>query len=312
MKRRLNGAGDSDSLELLLDTLCNVFGGIVLISCLLAIIPRQQMPPPLLPTHSAEEEMIERRMIAAEQEARRLQAEMDRLSESTHPELAELQARRDSLKELQERLEAGIKERADLELDEAKARALVARGNKEALEERLAELGAQKSKTENLFNVTTDKIRFLEERSKNLSEDSTKLSEGKVQAVRFPRERDTAASSFPIIIRYNAVYPLAIGRHMRPNPAIQKIPPTAESFQVKPIPGQGITLPKDDSDLHVTLKAANAEKHYAALYLYPDSHAVFSDLREALIKAGLKYGLKFVGSEQELNFGPQGNSPPEL
>lgn len=312
MKRRLNGAGDSDSLELLLDTLCNVFGGIVLISCLLAIIPRQQMPPPLLPAQSAEKEMIERRIIAAEQEARRLQAAIDRLAESTDPELAELQARRDSLKKLQEHLDTSIKERADLEFDEAKARALVAKGNKEVLEERLAELRAQKFKTENILNATSDKIRFLEMRCKNLSEEAAKLAKGKVQAVRFPRERSAAALPFAIIIRHNAVYPLMIGRYMRPNPAIQKIPQTAESFQAKPIKGQGITLPKDDSDLDVTLKAMTDGKYYAALYLYPDSHSVFADLREALAKAGLKYGLEFVGGEQELNFGPQGNSPPEL
>ena len=48
MRRRLSGSSD-DSLELLLDTLCNVFGGIVLIACLLAIIPRATMPPPVCP-----------------------------------------------------------------------------------------------------------------------------------------------------------------------------------------------------------------------------------------------------------------------
>ena len=39
MKRRLH-ANNQDSLELLLDTLCNVFGGIILIACLLAMLSR--------------------------------------------------------------------------------------------------------------------------------------------------------------------------------------------------------------------------------------------------------------------------------
>jgi hypothetical protein len=312
VRRRLNGAGDSDSLELLLDTLCNVFGGIVLISCLLAIIPRQQMPPPLLPTHSATAQMIERRIITADEELNRLQSDIDRLSKSADPRLAELQARRDSLKKLQERLDTGLKERGDQELNVAEARALVARGNPEALEERLGELRLQKSKTENLHNAATDKIRFLEQRRKNLSEETAKLTKGRMQAVRFPRERAATASPFPIIIRYNSVYPMALGEKMRPNPAIARIPHADEGFQVKPLQGQGITAPNDDLDLHATLKAAAGGKCYASIYLYPDSHGVFPDLRDALAKAGLNYGLEFVVREQELRFSSEGAAPPEL
>jgi hypothetical protein len=312
MKRRLNGAGDSDSLELLLDTLCNVFGGIVLIACLLAIIPRQQMPPPLQPTHSAEAEMIERRIIAAKEEAIRLQSNIDHLSKTADPKLAELQARRDSLRELQERLATGIKERGDKEFNEAEARALVARGNPETLEEKLGELRLQKSKTEGVQATATDKIRFLEQRSKNLSEETSKLAKGRVQAVRFPRERAATASPFPIIIRYNAVYPIMLDGNMRPNPALERIPYTDDSFRAKPIPGHGITQPNDDLDLIATLKAAANQKCYASLYLYPDSHGVFPDLREALAKAGISYGLEFIGRGQELSFSSEGNAPPEL
>ena len=312
MKRRLNGAGDSDSLELLLDTLCNVFGGIVLIACLLAIIPRQQMPPPLLPTHAANTEMIERRTIAASEEAIRLKCDIDRLSKSTDPGLAELQTRRDSLKKLQERLETGNKERGDQELNEAEAQALVARGNPEALEERLGELRLQKSKIEGIHATATDKIRFLEQRSKNLSEETANLAKGKVQAVRFPREREASASPFPIIIRYNAIYPMAIGANMLSNPALERIPHAGDGFRAKPKPGQGIAHPNDDRDLHGSLVAAAGKKLYASLYLYPDSHGVFPDLREALAKAGLSYGLEFVVRGQELSFSSEGNSPPEL
>jgi hypothetical protein len=76
MKRRLQSASESDSLELLLDTLCNVFGGIVLIACLLAILPRQEMSSPLMPSESASAEMLERRLIAAREETIRLKSEI--------------------------------------------------------------------------------------------------------------------------------------------------------------------------------------------------------------------------------------------
>lgn len=48
MRRKLH-ANQQDSLELLLDTLCNVFGGIILIACLLAMLsrPKSEKPPPV-------------------------------------------------------------------------------------------------------------------------------------------------------------------------------------------------------------------------------------------------------------------------
>jgi hypothetical protein len=313
MKRRLGETRDSDSLDLLLDTLCNVFGGIVLIACLLAILPRQQMHPPLLPTHFAEAQMFERRIISANEQITRLQSEIDRLSKSADPLLAELQARRNSLKKLQERLESGIKERGDQELNEAEARALVARGDMKALEERLAELRLQRSKTEDIHAAVAEKIRFLEQRSETLREQAGKYAKGRIQAVRFPRERPANSSPFPIIIRHNAIYPLALGGKLLPNPAVTMIPlPGEDGFRASPAPGKGIRVPAEDLELLAALRSAVANKAYASLYLYPDSHEVFSDLREALAKAGLTYGLEFVDPGRDLFFSSEGSAPPEL
>lgn len=312
MKRRLTGGAGSDSLELLLDTLCNVFGGIVLISCLLAIIPRQQAPPPLPPAHSVVGEMIERRIIGAREEAVRMTSEIDRLSKTTDPRLLDLQARRNSLRTLQEGLERSIKEKQNKEINEAEARSLVALEKNEILEKSLVELRLQKSKTEILHIAAIDKIRFLEQRIKCLSDETAKLAKGRMQAVRFPRERKPEGRAFPIIIRYNAVYPIALDGDMRPNPALERIPKAGDHFRARPIPGQGVASPNNDRDLHLVLRAAARENCYASLYLYPDSHGVFAELLEALAESGLNYGLEFVGRGQELSFGPEGNAPPEL
>lgn len=312
MKRRLNGGGGGDSLDLLLDTLCNIFGGIVLIACLLAILPRQKMPPPLMPAESATEEMTERRIIKATEEIDRLKSELVRLSKSIDPKIAKLQTRRKSLNELLESLQKNAKERDDLELNEADIRVIAAKGDPKLLDEKLKELKLQKSKTESLHETAIDKIRSLEQRSKNLTEEADKLGKGKTQAVRFPRERVAKASPFPIIVIYNRVYPLAIDRGTRPNPDVTRIPIDAESVRVRPIPGRGIVSPVDDAELFTLLKAMAGKNYYATIYLYPDSHGVFNDLTQAMGKSGISYGLDFVKVGIELNFSSNGSAPPEL
>lgn len=314
MKRRLSAASDAGALDLLLDTLCNVFGGIVLIACLLAILPRHNTPPPLLPQYHAETEMVERRIIAGEREIRLLQEEIERLTVEADPVLVALQSRRDSLEKLNERLEKEQIDRERLEHNEAEARAIAASADPMILAQRLEDLRVRKSNAAALNHAIEDKTRFLQQRIENLKDESERISKGRTQAVRFPRERRTTATPYPIILRHNSVYPLHIGREMARNPAVQMISlrPGDDAERANPLPGKGIFLPAVSRDLGVSLEAAAAKRLYATLYLYPDSHQVFVDLRDALAKANLPYGLKFVPRGQELVFSSKGTTPPEL
>jgi hypothetical protein len=313
MKRRFTSASDSDSLELLLDTLCNVFGGIVLIACLLAILPRQHMPSPLIPVESASAAMLERRMISARGEVARIQSEIERLSRSVDPQLAELQARRDSLRRNHDRLQTNIKSREDKESSEAEARAIIGQGDTEALAEMLKELKLRKSKSENIESAATDKIRFLKERIEKLHDEAGALPNGRVQAVRFPRERNGESSPFPIIVRHNAIYPLVLGRDFEPNPAVKRTPNQSnDGFRADPIMGRGIVGQDPDKAFAAALKVAAAKGLYATLYLYPESHHAFGDLREILAKSKVPYGLEFMDPGMNLNFGSEGTAPPEL
>jgi hypothetical protein len=290
-----------------------MFGGIVLIACLLAILPRQQMSSPLVPAETATAAMLERRVISARGEIIRIQSEIDRLAKSTDPKLAALQAKRDSLRRTHDHLLTDIKSKQDRETTDAEAHIIVAQGNPEALAERLKELKLLKSKSEGLQSAAADKIQFLEQRIAGLSEEAGKLANGRTQAVRFPRERKGESSPFPIIVRHNAIYPMVLGRDFEENPAIQRTPSgTNDGFRAKPIIGRGIVHPELNKALEAVLKAAASKGMYATVYLYPDSHHAFGDLREALSKAAVTYGLEFVEAGKELSFSNQGTAPPEL
>jgi hypothetical protein len=312
MKKRFSQS-DGDSLELLLDTLCNVFGGVVLIACLLAIIPRASLPPPLLPVEMATSEMTERRISTAKSEIKQLDAKINELSQAIDPSKSELLARRESLRRTLAEVKSQRQEMDDQKITEAEARATVAQVNPNDLQRKLDQIQTQVLRMENLVKSEDQKIQFLEERLKQLSDESAVLGKAKVQAVRFPRERTKNASPFPIIVRHGQVYPLVIGKSLANNDALIRSKTSDEgAIRVEPIKGKGMTLPESHSTLSTTLKAAAAEKTYISIYLYSDSFGAFQDLKNAIIDAKISYGLEFMENESSLIFSSEGSAPPEL
>lgn len=312
MKKRFSQS-DGDSLELLLDTLCNVFGGVVLIACLLAIIPRASFPPPLLPVEIATNEMRERRIATAKSEIKQLDAKINELSQGADSSKSELLARRESLRRTLAGIKSQRQEIDDKEITEAEARATVAKEKPGDLQQTLDQIQIQVVRNENLVKSEDQKIKFLEDRLKQMNEESSVLSKGKVQAVRFPRERVRNASPFPIIVKYGQLYPLVIGESLEINDALIREKTSEEdTMRVAPVRGEGMTLPGSRATLSLTLKAAASEKTYISIYLYPDSFGAFQDLKNAIIDAKLSYGLEFMEDGIPLSFSSDGSAPPEL
>lgn len=296
----------------MLDTLCNVFGSVILIACVLAILPRQTMPPSLV-LDELTGIMLERRIEFAEGELERLTEEIDLFEVASDPDLATLQNRRDSLKQTFGALQARATVREDAEIDSAALRAIAAQGNPTLLASRLQELKAGLAEIEAASKVAEEKIAFLEKRLKKLQAEAKALKGGRVNLVRFPRERAQRRDPFPIIVWRGAIYPLQVGVHLNDNPAIHRIPwMDDDAFSAKPVEGQGWTLPADKEALKATLRATERRGLTISIYLYPDGHELFQDLKSEIFEAGGTYGIEFVDAGRTLNFGSTGTQPPEL
>jgi len=312
MRSRFSGAAGSDSLELLLDTLCNVFGGIVLIACLVAILPRANLEAPSQPTEPASSQLVERRIAAARAELLRLDESLQELPSAADPARAALQARRDSIR----RALADVKERRkgaeDEELAMADAQAMVARFDPKALQEKLDRLQLEIVGAENLAQAGAAKIEFLEERLRRLGEEGGRLGKSHVQAVRFPRERGKKSSPFPVVVRYGQIYPLVVGAQGRVNPALKRTANSRGGFSADPIRGQGAVLPESRALLLSTLSGLAAKGLYVTIYLYPDSHETLQSLKDLLGEVKVSYGLDFMEDGKGLTFSSEGSAPPEL
>ncbi|MCH7224558.1 hypothetical protein [Haloferula sp. A504] len=312
MKRRLHLKGN-ESLDLMLDTLSNVFGGIILIACLLALIPRHDSLTPILEIQQTKGEMLERRLAAAKGQLEKVLKMIADQEDAEGLENPELAMRRQQLRELAEQLREEKKIREDAEYSDAEFELLARSGDPEEMEREVQRLKRLVAEAEGKAKSIEEKSEFLTARLEALKSEVEDLKDGIREELRFPRERRTAKGPFPVIVWSNSIYPLHTGADFAANPAVRRLElPESEGFLARPIMGSGIEEPSDSGPFMAALRKAKEENLYVTIYLYPDSHKIFRKLKSALFEAGIAYGIEFVERDQNLAFGPDGTKPPEL
>lgn len=313
MKRIRHLSNQTDPLELMLDTLSNVFGGIILISCLLALIPRHESQVSITIENQARGEMIERRLSSAKEQLAEAEATIRGLSDGVDPGEGVLNLRRNKLEVLVEKLRSESKASEDSELSNAELEALAKSGDPEVLGKELERLHRIAAEKEGISKSIIEKIKFLSGRLDTLSKELKNLKKGITQQLRFPRERGGRKDPYPVIVWGGGVYPLVTGANLSNNPAVAREDiPGVDGFRAKPIKGKGCQNPLNNKEFRAGIKAAKIRGEYVSIYLYPDSHAIFRDLKAALFEEGIGYGIEFEPAFHVMAFGSDGTKPPEL
>jgi hypothetical protein len=313
MKRNRRLSNQSDPLELMLDTLSNVFGGIILISCLLALIPRNQSRVSISIESQAHGEMIERRLSAAKEQLAEADTAIKTLTDQEDMGQGGLNLKRNKLEVLVGKLRGESRVIEDSEISNAELEAMAKLGDPEVLGKELERLRRIAAEKEGMSKTIVDKIKFLSDRLDSLVKELEALEGGITQQLRFPRERGGKKNPFPVIVWGGRLYPLATGANLSSNPAVaREAIPGRDSIVAKPIRGKGCENPLDDRGFMAGIKAAKKKGGYISIYLYPDSHGIFRELKAALFEEGIGYGIEFVPASQVLVFGSDGTKPPEL
>lgn len=297
-----------ESLDLLLDTLCNVFGGIILISCLLALLTSNQ---PVRPKNEGTDSdgngrFLAERLEAATKERAGLQTILDKIKAQGNEDIQKLLVERDQLRATQNRLrqaaaEEHVDDRSnndpvgdltklrsevkalDLKIIDGKARTQAARANEKDLASKLQRLKTQIDETE----------------------------AKRVEYVRFPKEHRASKNSFNIILKYGEVFPLSHtdGRNFE---GVTRVPPEEETFTAIPKKEEGWDLVKDRAAILEMLASCKQGGVYIAIYVYPDSFETFRSLKELILSTGLEYGFDIWPEHYKSRFGPKGSSPSPL
>jgi hypothetical protein len=275
---------DDGSLDLLLDTICNTFGGVLFISMLVVILlgmsSRQAGLTPPDPEAQAALEALERDRSQSAAKLRTLrsalaiQQQIERQIDdpglrATVRRLHELQAARDARSAQVDAARAQISQ-AQIEVNRitrslADARSAHARA--------AAELQQAEQELEREMSVRT-------------------------RTARLPRLRPTIKTEVPFFLRQGRLSALlqpAPAGGMTRNTAESTVRTDAAGLQLaEPVPGAGTPVRGDGSAraaVEQRIAQFNRDRHFIAVVVWPDSFAEFAVVKDILVRQGFEYRL---------------------
>lgn len=304
MSRRV--APEESSLELLLDTICNTFGGILFLAMLVALLLTQTQRRTSTESHNsasraamspAEVARLERRAQELQEESQRIELLIEDFQRMTErlfdPKQAEL-ARR--LAGAEARLAVLESERATLLARIADAQASAVRASTAAAEDaqRLERTrSAVKASERRLAAAQQDRATLLQAAStlaSTLEDAATVETAGKA-----PRERATNRRELAVMLKYGRLYQMHrySGDDRSVNTTDFVVREDEDFNRARPRPTAGIDLTAAGAGDRVTRMFAGFPRQawYACLVVHPDSFAEFLALKTWLVSHGYEYRL---------------------
>lgn len=280
----------SDPLELLLDTVSNVFGGIMFLTLLaiLLIVDRGKSQLDLPEKAEPEKPTIE---IAYEQLASKMD-ELDFALESQSRTLASVIPSEDA--ELQ------LKEFEQFEKEIAQLRNQVERASKE-LEDQMLQNEQLESSREDLEKQLNEKRAEVQAKIADLE----KAREKAIRRVSFSLLREASTQEVVLLIRYGKLYRLTNSEDKNDvctqDISVEGVYPD-QTFQPRPEAGERISQHLFEKTLRF-LRPYPPSSYHVTIAVWDDSFAEFNILRNVLVGSGYSFRTLICNKESVLGFG---------
>jgi hypothetical protein len=277
MARRRRKATES-SLELLLDTICNTFGGVLFLAILIAVLlqmrGRATAVAPADP--QARRELIEagrrhQELAARLEELRSSLAQQDRLMRQfAKPDLAE---RQNQLEQLQREVEEALADRSRA----------------------LAELGSRQERVNDTAQAIADleqRLRTAEKERDRVQSELAQEVKNRTETARLPTLHETSKREHVFGLRHGRLYTLI--QDGAPNLNDVELVESGARSGVRLKPDGGQPLPQGDAAKQVyreALRGVAPESTYPALFVWSDSFGEFRAMKSVLIEMRLEYRL---------------------
>jgi len=276
-----------DSLELMLDTICNSFGGIVLITILLALLTRNRI------TTKEEELTKQLEHVATANERDGLKEKVRIIEES-------IEALRNSAGTLPQEMQALLTEREELEQRDREIR--------DRLEQMAQQEQLAASRAEELAASQRTLKEEIDRKQKEL--ESTRRELAKVEGqttftLHLPREASLPEFGPALILRYDRMYVWheydaggnRLGLNTREFLVLEE---DGNGFVVTPRPDRGILISPDNGPAIVQRLKACRAGNGLDIGLWDDTFDRWPIFRAAIVKAGFRYRLLLVQKDGEL------------
>ena len=298
-----------DSLDFLLDIMCNFFACALFIALLTALLAGDSVktkdPEPKSETEELIEEQIARLRLDKEKIIEILKSNEEKenslRNEVTPQMLRELSSLESKNKSLQEKYESLVDELAS----PSDIQALQA-----TLKQGLEKQRQLSVKLDNDIKSIQSEINRLKTRLVALNEQLKKISENKLRIVRFPRETQDQSRQWKyVIVKEGKLFPVFKRGYDYDliNVSVEKkneSPISLSSYDiVRPISGSGICA---NNDARKYFGHLNNSTEYPVFLVYPDSFTEFLNLKELAIEEGLDYGLQFLEAREDVRLSIDG------
>ena len=276
---------EGGSLDMLLDTLCNTFGGIILIALLLALSVNKksvELYDKLVKTDDNQSDLI--------REREQLRNSLVDLKDENIEILEDLEddaySKREEIEEIKDNLD-------DLNSDSSSL-------------EKLAQL--EKEKLQDMLDVEStieeERLTMEEELSRleaifEHQELSKELKKKPYRKVSLPQQKDTRKKPLPVIVAHGKMYPMIsinIGSVEKNEDGLLWNQTPDDRFQVKVYPEKGVD-PMNDDALDLFLSSVRdaprsvRQDFFLNLFVYSDSEnfAIFNKIRDEAVLRKLDY-----------------------
>ena len=288
MKRSL-GKSSMSSLELLLDTICNMFGSIILITLLIVITTTENPLDQLAVDSGPDKEEIAHRIHTASLQIQSLQSQI----ESEKQKRAAVSSHQNEISVLQKQISA-----KESEIDKALQTQIknLERSSPrlgESLKQCRQELQRIDADITDLSNQLANENRRqpeLEAEVAKLESTQKGMVASKTENVRLPKTKETSKKPFFVFCMHGSIYPLrsidARGNfEIFSGVEVRKL--TSKSTQFIPQVGQGLS---DNVDEIRNAFQYLPRDFYLACYVFPNSVEAFRRLRKALVGIPIEIG----------------------
>jgi hypothetical protein len=298
----------ADSLYMLLDTMCNAFGGIILLAVLVVLLTSNERSQSK--SSSDTQEMLQRRLAMAQenvQQALQLQTSLQTKAndERWKKQVSLLTTRQqvqDEIKTIREFTAQNAKELdASASSDPAE--------RMKALNSQLMFAQTRKAEAQNSLAASKDNVKRLNTRLAGLEKQASDLVNESQRQLRLPKEHETSKRVIYVIARYGRIYTCRNSDLSRNETDIEWTS-TLTSEIAEPKAGKGIDPAINGGGLKAYFRNLSEGSVYVAFCVFADSFPAFIRAKQIATESGLAYGWDpFQLSDGPVSFSAVGHTP---
>lgn len=280
---------DESSLELLLDTICNTFGGVLFIAILVVILLQQRVGVEM---RDEESKTRPTELLALKTEHDGLQEAIKKLAESVQ-RFGDLATDNTvlELEELRRQLDnsLSLRDRAYLQRSESVSKSAAVQLEMDDLAARSRSLSQSLAVASGLHQRAGQRL--------------TSAITSRQRVIAMPKLHGTLKHEHPFCLRYGRLYRVAVRDHLGRldlDRASVDVKPIGTQMAIQPRPDAGLILsesPQVIAQVRSMLGQVDGGQEFATVFVWNDSFAEFQAVRQQLDGLGLEYRLVPLGPD---------------